>query len=164
MKILLVGSGGREDAIAWKIAQSRGTQIFCAPGNPGIAEYATCVPVKATDIDGLLSFALSEQMDLTVVGPEAPLVAGIADRFRKEGHLICGPTAAAAQAEGSKAWFKRLLIKHNLPTAPFEVFTNRYNALAYIRGRGVQNTVIKADGLMGGKGGKTSQYSRGSRV
>ena len=152
MKILVIGSGGREATMVWALAQAPDTEVFCAPGNAGIAEQATCVSVKATDIDGLLSFAKSEQMDLTVVGPEAPLVAGITDRFHEEGLLICGPSAAAAQTEGSKAWFKRLLAKHNLPTAPFEVFTDKDNALAYIRERGVQNIVIKADGLMGGKG------------
>ena len=152
MKILVAGSGGREAAMVWVFAQTSDTEVFCAPGNAGIAEYATCIPVKATDIDGLLSFARSEKMDLTVVGPETPLVAGIANLFRKEGLMICGPSAAAAQSEGSKAWFKRLLAKHKIPTAPFKTFTNRDAALSYIRERGAQNIVIKADGLMGGKG------------
>jgi len=152
VKILVIGSGGREAAVVWALARAPDTKVFCAPGNAGIAEYATCVPVKATDIDGLLAFAQSEQIDLTVVGPEAPLVAGIADRFREEDLLVCGPSAAAAQSEGSKAWFKRLLAKYNIPTAPFEVFSEKDAALAYIRKRGVQNIVIKADGLMGGKG------------
>lgn len=151
-KILVVGSGGREAAMVWALAQAPNTTVFCAPGNAGIAEHATCVPIKATDVGELQSFARDEQMNLTVVGPEAPLVAGIVDCFREEDLLICGPSAAAAQTEGSKAWFKRLLVKHNIPTAPFEVFTSRDDALAYIRERGVQNIVIKADGLMGGKG------------
>lgn len=152
MKVLVVGSGGREAAMVWALAQAPNIEVFCAPGNAGIAEHATCVPMKATDINGLLSFAQREQIDLTVVGPEAPLVSGIADRFREEGLLVCGPSTTAARSEGSKAWFKRLLAKHNIPTAPFRVFADKDNAFEYIRERGVQNTVIKADGPMGGKG------------
>jgi phosphoribosylamine--glycine ligase len=151
-KILVVGSGGREAAMVWAFAQTPRTKVFCAPGNAGIAEYAECVPVEATDISGLLSFALSERIDLTVVGPEAPLVAGIADRFREKDLLICGPSAAAARSEGSKAWFKRLLAKQDIPTAPFDVFANRNGAFRYIYKRGARNIVIKADGLTGGKG------------
>lgn len=150
--ILVVGSGGREAAMVWALSRASDTVVFCAPGNAGIAEYATCVPIKATDIDRLLGFARTQRMDLTIVGPEAPLVAGIVDRFREESLLICGPSALASRSEASKAWFKRLLAKYSIPTAPFTVFTDRDGALAYIRERGAQNIVIKADGLMGGKG------------
>ena len=152
MKVLVVGSGGREAAMVRRLAQSPGVVIFCAPGNAGIAEQATCVPLKATDIEGLLALARGEGIDLTIVGPEAPLVAGIVDRFRDTGRLICGPSAAAAQAEGSKLWFKRFLARHNLPTAPFEAFNDRNAALMSVSERGARNIVIKADGLMGGKG------------
>ncbi len=151
MMILVVGSGGREAAMVKRL-KSEGHNVFCAPGNAGIAKYATLVPAKATDFDGLLWFAREALMDLTIVGPEAPLVAGMVDQFRDAGLKICGPTALAAQTEGSKAWFKDFLAKHKLPTAPFRVFTDYEEALAYIRERGVQNIVIKADGLMGGKG------------
>lgn len=152
MKVLVIGGGGREAAMVWKLAQSPDTEIFCAPGNAGIAEHATCIPLQATDITGLLSFAKHQKIDLTIVGPEAPLVAGITDRFREADLLICGPSAAAAQAEGSKRWFKGLLVTYDLPTAPFRVFNKPYEALVYINQRGAQSIVIKADGLMGGKG------------
>lgn len=153
MKVLIVGSGGRESAMVWAVSQRPDVEIFCAPGNAGIAEYATCYPsVKAADIDGLLKIAHEEQIDLTIVGPEAPLVAGIVDRFQAEDHLIFGPSKEVAQAEGSKSWFKNLLTKHSIPTAPYEVFTDRNAATKYILKRGVENIVIKADGLMGGKG------------
>ncbi len=151
MKTFVIGSGAREGAMCKRYA-SEGHTVFCAPGNAGIAQFAQCVPIKATDIGALLAFARDTSIDLTVVGPEAPLVAGIVDQFREAGLKICGPTALAAQAEGSKSWFKNLLAKYKLPTAPFKVFSDYEGALAYIRERGVQNIVIKADGLMGGKG------------
>ncbi len=151
-KILVIGSGGREAAIVLQLAQSSDTSVFCAPGNAGIAEHATCVPIKATDIGKLLAFALENAIDLTIVGPEASLVAGIVGRFRAAGLLICGPTAMAARAEGSKEWFKRFLDRNGFVTADFSVFVDRDAALANIRERGVLNIVIKADGLMGGKG------------
>ena len=132
-KVLAVGSGGREAAMVLRLAQSPGTTVYCAPGNPGIGEQAICVPtIGAMDITKLLTFAVDESIDLTVVGPEGPLAAGIVDRFREKGKLICGPTAAAAQAEASKAWFKRLLQKYDIPTAPFKVFDENHKAFAYI--------------------------------
>lgn len=152
MKILVVGSGGREAAMVWALAQTPDIEIFCAPGNAGIAERAMCVPISATDIDSLLAFARDEYIDLTVVGPEAPLVAGIVDRFWAEGLFICGPSATAAQTEGSKSWFKYFLTWHDIPTAPFEVFDDYDEALVFIHERGAKSIVIKADGLMGGKG------------
>lgn len=152
-RILVIGSGGREAAMTWKLKQADAwIQVFCAPGNAGVAGYATCVDIKATDIDALVSFAQDAEIALTIVGPEAPLVDGIVDRFREAGLLICGPTASAARAEGSKAWFKQLLAQHEIPTAAFEVFTDQDEALAHIAALGAENIVIKADGLMGGKG------------
>lgn len=153
MKVLIVGSGGRESAMVWSVSQRPDIEIFCAPGNAGIAEYATCYPsVKATDIDELLKIAHEEQIDLTIVGPEAPLVAGIVDRFREHDLLIYGPSKEVARAEGSKAWFKDLLTKYGIPTAPYEVFSDYEYAIDSVLKRGASNIVIKADGLMGGKG------------
>lgn len=152
-KILIVGGGGREAAMAWKLTQNPDTQVFCAPGNAGIEQWAELVSISATDIDRLLAFARKERIDLTIVGPEQPLVDGIVDQFQAEGQLICGPTKKAAMlTEGSKAAFKDLLAASNLPTAPYRVFDSRRRALAYVRERGPVNIVIKADGLMGGKG------------
>ena len=155
MKILVIGGGGREAALCARFAQGE-NEVFCAPGNAGIARYATCVPIKASgkpeDNHALLKFVEEHSIDLTVVGPEAPLVGGIVDLFQGCNRRICGPSAKAAQSEGSKAWFKNLLAKHNLPTAPYKVFNDSEKALAYIHERSVQNIVIKADGLMGGKG------------
>jgi phosphoribosylamine--glycine ligase len=154
MKILLVGAGGREHALAWKLAQSpRVREVLVAPGNPGTAREPRCrnVDVAATDLDGLLALAEREAVDLTVVGPEAPLVAGIVDRFRAAGRRIFGPTAAAAQLEGSKAFAKDFLKRHGIPTAFYEVFTEVEPALAYVRCHGAP-IVVKADGLAAGKG------------
>jgi phosphoribosylamine--glycine ligase len=154
MKLLLVGSGGREHALAWKLAQSpRVTEVLVAPGNPGTAREPKCrnVAVKATDIDALLALAEREAIALTIVGPEAPLVLGIVDRFRAAGLRIFGPTAAAAQLEGSKAYAKAFLARHRIPTAFFDVFTAVEPALAYVRQHGAP-IVIKADGLAAGKG------------
>jgi phosphoribosylamine--glycine ligase len=154
MKILLVGSGGREHALAWKLAQSaRVGEVLVAPGNPGTAREPRCrnVDVAASDLDGLLALAEREAVDLTVVGPEAPLVAGIVDRFRAAGRRIFGPSAAAAQLEGSKAFAKDFLKRHGIPTAFYEVFTDVEPALAYVRRHGAP-IVVKADGLAAGKG------------
>lgn len=154
MKILVIGNGGREHALAWKLAQSaRVSEVLVAPGNAGTATEARCrnVAVAATDIDGLLALAEREQVALTVVGPEAPLVAGVVDRFRAAGRRIFGPTAAAAQLEGSKAFAKDFLARHGIPTGRYAVFTELEPALAYVRAQGAP-IVIKADGLAAGKG------------
>ena len=154
MKILVIGSGGREHAMAWKLAQSpRVSEVIVAPGNAGTATEPRCrnAPVKATDLDGLLALAQSEGVALTVVGPEAPLVAGVVDRFRAAGLRIFGPTAAAAQLEGSKAFAKDFLARHGIPTAFYAVHTEVNAALTYVRGKGAP-IVIKADGLAAGKG------------
>ena len=153
-KVLVIGSGGREHALAWKLAQSpRVTEVIVAPGNAGTATEARCrnVPVKVTDIEGLLALARDEGVSLTVVGPEVPLVAGVVDRFRTAGLRIFGPTAAAAQLEGSKAFAKDFLARHGIPTAFYAVHTDVDAALAYIRSKGAP-IVVKADGLAAGKG------------
>ncbi len=154
MKILVIGSGGREHAMAWKLAQSpRVSEVIVAPGNAGTATEPRCrnAPVKATDLDGLLALAQSDGVALTVVGPEAPLVAGVVDRFRAAGLRIFGPTAAAAQLEGSKAFAKDFLARHGIPTAFYAVHSDVDAALAYVREKGAP-IVIKADGLAAGKG------------
>ena len=154
MKILVIGSGGREHALAWKLAQSpRVVEVIVAPGNAGTAREGKCrnAAVKATDIDGLLRLAQDEGIALTVVGPEQPLVAGVVDAFRAEGHRIFGPTAAAAQLEGSKAYAKDFLQRHGIPTAFYEVHTDIDAALAFVRAKGAP-IVVKADGLAAGKG------------
>ena len=154
MKLLVIGSGGREHALAWKLAQSpRVDEVLVAPGNAGTATEPRCrnVDVTATDIDGLLALALRERVAFTVVGPEAPLVAGVVDRFQAEGLRIFGPTAAAAQLEGSKAFAKDFLARHGIPTARYAVFTEADAALAYLREHGAP-IVVKADGLAAGKG------------
>ena len=154
MKLLVIGSGGREHALAWKLAQSpRVTEVLVAPGNAGTAREAKCrnVAIKATDIDGLLDLARREDVALTVVGPEQPLVVGVVDMFRAAGHRIFGPTAAAAQLEGSKAFAKDFLARHGIPTAFYAVHTDVDDALAYVRDKGAP-IVIKADGLAAGKG------------
>lgn len=154
MKILVIGSGGREHALAWKIAQSpRVAEVLVAPGNAGTAREDKCrnVAVGATEIDRLVDLVKQEGVALTVVGPEAPLVAGVVDRFRSEGLRIFGPTAAAAQLEGSKAFAKDFLARHGIPTAHYAVFTETAPALAHVREKGAP-IVIKADGLAAGKG------------
>ncbi|MGO1070139.1 phosphoribosylamine--glycine ligase [Lysobacter sp. CA199] len=154
MKVLVIGSGGREHALAWKLAQSpRIDEVLVAPGNAGTAYEAKCrnVGVAATDIDGLLKLAADEGVAVTVVGPEAPLVAGVVDRFRADGRRIFGPTAAAAQLEGSKAYAKDFLARHGIPTAYYAVHTDVDAALAYVREKGAP-IVVKADGLAAGKG------------
>lgn len=152
MKVLVIGSGGREHTLVWKIAQSsKVEQIFCAPGNAGIAQQAQLVDIKAEDTDGLLEFALKEKIDLTVVGPEVPLVNGVVDRFQEKGLKIFGPGAAAARLEGSKVFAKEIMSKYNVPTAGYEVFQDSQKAKDYIAKKGAP-VVIKADGLAAGKG------------
>lgn len=154
MKLLVIGNGGREHALAWKLAQSpRVDEVLVAPGNAGTAREHGCrnVDVAATDLDGLLGLVRRERVDLTVVGPEAPLVAGIVDRFRDEGLRIFGPTAAAARLEGSKAYAKDFLARHGIPTAHYAVHDDLDAALAYVRDKGTP-IVVKADGLAAGKG------------
>jgi len=152
MKVLVVGSGGREHALVWKLKQSpRVEKIYCAPGNAGIAEQAECLPVKGEDIEGLLKAAQELRVDLTVVGPEAPLTLGIVDRFSAEGLRIFGPTKNAARLEGSKAFMKDLLKKYRIPTAAFETFAAPDQAKKYLKKVGAP-IVVKADGLAAGKG------------
>lgn len=154
MKLLVIGSGGREHALAWKLAQSpRVSEIIVAPGNAGTATEGKCrnVAIKVTDIEGLLKLAQDEAVGLTVVGPEVPLVLGVVDRFRQAGLRIFGPTAAAAQLEGSKAFAKDFLARHGIPTAYYAVHTEVDSALAYLHEKGAP-IVIKADGLAAGKG------------
>ncbi|HOX54490.1 MAG: phosphoribosylamine--glycine ligase [Candidatus Omnitrophica bacterium] len=152
MKILVIGSGGREHALVWKIAQSKLVdKIFCAPGNGGIAEIAECVNIKVDDIAGLLKFAIEKKIDLTVVGPEIPLVAGIVDKFQAKGLKIFGPNKFAAQLEGSKVFAKEFMVRNNIPTAKFKSFDDSLNAKDYIDEVGAP-LVVKAEGLASGKG------------
>jgi phosphoribosylamine--glycine ligase len=152
MKILVVGSGGREHALVWKIKQSKKTEkIYCAPGNAGISRIADCVDIAVTDVKKLVTFAKKEKIDLTVVGPESSLVAGIVDAFENEGLRIFGPTMKAAELEGSKVFSKEFLKKYNIPTASFGVFDNSEKAKKYIDAQGAP-IVVKADGLAAGKG------------
>jgi len=152
MKVLVVGGGGREHALVWKIAQSPlVTQIFCAPGNPGTSKLATNLPIKAEEIDKLFGFAKTEGIELTVVGPELPLSLGIVDLFQEYGLKIFGPSRAAARIEASKAFSKELMKKYNIPTAAYGIFTEIAPALAFIRQTGAP-IVVKADGLAAGKG------------
>lgn len=152
MKVLVVGGGGREHALVWKVAQSpRVKRIFAAPGNAGIANLAECVPIKAEDIKGLLEFARSRAVDLTLVGPEGPLSLGIVDEFTKTGLRIFGPSGKAAIIEGSKRFSKDLMKKYDIPTADYAVFTDQARAEAYVREKGAP-IVVKADGLAAGKG------------
>lgn len=152
MKVLVIGSGGREHALAWKISQSpRVSKVYCAPGNAGISQVAECVAVQPTDINALISFAGKEGIDLTVVGPEAPLALGIVDRFRGAGLKIFGPPGAAAQMESSKSFAKKIMHKYNIPTAESKDFTDVKTATEYIKEKGTP-LVLKADGLAAGKG------------
>ncbi|MBQ6660487.1 MAG: phosphoribosylamine--glycine ligase [Lachnospiraceae bacterium] len=153
MKILVIGGGGREHAIVTAIARSsKATEIFCAPGNAGIAELATCVPIGVMEFDKLIAFAKEEKIDLTVVGPDDPLVGGVVDAFEAEGLRVFGPRANAAIIEGSKAFSKALMRKYNIPTAAYETFSDAEEAVAYIRAQGKYPVVLKADGLALGKG------------
>ncbi len=152
MRVLVVGGGGREHALAWKIAGSPLVdELFCAPGNAGMAELGTCVDIKAEDLEGLAAFAERERIDLTVVGPEAPLVAGIADLFQSRGLSVFGPSREAAQMEGSKHFAKQLMLEAGVPTGSAEVFTDYERAMECVR-RGSPPYVVKADGLAAGKG------------
>ncbi len=151
-RILIVGSGGREHAIAWRLAQdAEPAALYAAPGNPGIAAIATCIPLGAADVDALIGFCLGERIDLVVVGPEIPLIAGIVDRFAAAGLPAVGPTAAAAELEGSKAFTKALCRTHDIPTAESRTFTAFDKARAHITASPV-GLVVKADGLCAGKG------------
>ena len=152
MRILIIGSGGREHALAWKIAQSpRVTKLFCAPGNAGIAELAETVPIPAMEIAKLAAFASAHKIDLTIVGPEGPLCAGIVDVFHGQGLRVFGPNKRAAQLEGSKVFSKKILLKYNIPTAAAAIFDNPSDARAHLHRVGVP-MVVKADGLAAGKG------------
>lgn len=152
MNILVVGGGGREHTIVWKIAQSPlADKIYAAPGNGGIEEIAECVPIKATDIDGIVSFAKEKHIDLVMVAPDDPLVLGMVDALEKEGIRAFGPRANAAIIEGSKAFAKELMKKYDIPTARYEVFDNSESAVEYLKNQSFP-IVIKADGLALGKG------------
>ncbi|HEU5360538.1 MAG TPA: phosphoribosylamine--glycine ligase [Candidatus Deferrimicrobiaceae bacterium] len=152
LKILVVGSGGREHALVWKLAQSPLVEkIFAAPGNPGMGKDAELVPVSVDEIPKLVDFAVKQGVDLTVVGPEAPLAAGITDDLTRHGLLVCGPSKAAAQLEGSKVFTKNILAKYGIPTADFRVFDDYDDAEQYVLTHRLP-VVIKADGLAAGKG------------
>ncbi len=152
MRVLVIGGGGREHALVWKLRQSpRLRALYCAPGNAGIAEEAECVPIAAEDLRGLVRFAREREIDLTVVGPEVPLTMGLVDRFAAAGLRAFGPTAAAARLEGSKAFTKELLRQLKIPTAFFGVFTDADEAARYVEEVGAP-VVVKADGLAAGKG------------
>jgi phosphoribosylamine--glycine ligase len=152
VKVLVVGSGGREHALVWKLAQSpRVSQLFCAPGNAGIEALARCVPIEAEDVEGLKAFARTEGIDLTVVGPEKPLSLGIVDDFRRNKLRIFGPTRGAARIESSKQFAKDLMVRHRVPTASARSFDALAPALDYVRQQPVP-LVVKADGLAQGKG------------
>lgn len=152
MKVLVIGSGGREHALAWKIAQSPlVTKVYCAPGNPGMRGLAECVAIRANDIDGLSAFATDNAVDLTVVGPEDPLAGGIVDVFSAKGLRVFGPSAAAARLEGSKAFAKDAMQRYGIPTAEYAEFAQPDEALEYVRAQGAP-IVVKADGLAAGKG------------
>jgi phosphoribosylamine--glycine ligase len=154
MKVLIIGGGGREHALAWKAAQSpQVDKVYVAPGNAGTAteDNLENIAIDAEDIDALLAFALEQSIDLTIVGPEAPLVAGVVDRFQAGGLRIFGPSAAAAELEGSKAFSKDFLARHHIPTAAYGNFADLDQAVAYIRQQGAP-IVVKADGLAAGKG------------
>jgi len=152
MKVLIVGSGGREHAIAWKVAQSEKVdKIYCAPGNAGCAEYAECVPIGAMEFDKLVAFAKEKEIDLTVIGMDDPLVGGVVDAFEEAGLRVFGPRKNAAILEGSKAFSKDLMKKYHIPTAAYENFDNAEDALAYLE-TAKMPIVLKADGLALGKG------------
>src|ERR1700760_2873611 len=152
MNVLVVGSGGREPALCWAIANSPLlTKLYCAPGNPGIAAVAECINIDSLDIPALVGFAQDHAIDLVVPGPEAPLVAGLTDAMEDAGIPCCGPTKAAAQLEGSKTFTKELADAASIPTAMWERFDDIEQARAFVRKRGVP-IVVKADGLAGGKG------------
>ena len=152
MKVLVVGSGGREHAIIWKLKQSpKADKIYCAPGNAGIAQDAQCVPIGAMEIDKLVQFAKDENIDFTIIGMDDPLVAGVVDAFEAEGLRVFGPRKNAAIIEGSKAFSKDLMKKYGIPTAKYETFDNYEEAKKYVLSQSVP-IVVKADGLALGKG------------
>ena len=154
MKILVVGAGGREHALSWKISQSPlATKVFVAPGNGGteLETLITNVDIQANDIEGLAEFALKEKIDLTIIGPEDPLVKGITDRFNQIGLKCFGPSKSAAQLEGSKEFMKKFLKRHHIPTASYATFNDSNEAKKYVKEKGCP-IVIKADGLAAGKG------------
>tara|TARA_R110002095_G_scaffold168897_5_gene146653 strand:+ start:6661 stop:7941 length:1281 start_codon:yes stop_codon:yes gene_type:complete len=153
MKVLVIGQGGREHALVWKLAQSESvSQIFCAPGNAGTQLDATNVPIDASDIPRIVAFAKAESIRLAIVGPEVPLVAGMSDALRAAGIAVFGPSKAAAELEGSKSFAKQMMWKANVPTAKSETFSNFEAAEAFLEDREEQPLVIKADGLAAGKG------------
>lgn len=152
MKILVIGGGGREHAIVWKLSQSRYVdKIYCVPGNAGIADIAECIDIDLSDFDALLDFVKYEWVDLTIVGPEAPLSRGIVDFFERDERRIIGPTKTAAQLESSKVFSKEFMKRHRIPTAEYKAFTSYLHAEDYVRMKGAP-IVIKADGLAAGKG------------
>ena len=152
MKVLVVGGGGREHALVWKLSQSpRVKEVFCAPGNGGISQSARCLAIAPDDLEGLVRFGKDEQIDLTVVGPELPLTMGIVNLFQNEGLRIFGATKAAARLEGSKSFAKDLMRHYNIPSARYRVFDDHDEAVAYIKKEGTP-IVVKADGLAAGKG------------
>lgn len=152
LRVLVIGSGGREHALVWKLAQSPLVKkVFCAPGNGGIAELAECVPIGVTDVNRLLAFAKDQEIDLTVVGPEAALLAGITDAFEAEGLAVFGPNQQAAEIEGSKSFAKDLMARYGIPTGKYRTFTTAAEAKQYVREQGAP-IVVKADGLAAGKG------------
>lgn len=152
MKVLVVGGGGREHALTWKLAQSsKIDKLYIAPGNPGTAQLGENIAIEDSDLEGLLYFALEKEIDLTIVGPEAPLVAGIVDLFQKNNLSIFGPDSSAARLEGSKVFSKNLMAKYNIPTAEYKVFTMTDEAISYIKQKGAP-IVVKAEGLAAGKG------------
>lgn len=153
MKVLVIGSGGREHTIVWKLNQSdKVSKIYCAPGNGGISDVAECVPISVMDFPALTAFAKENKIDLTVVAPDDPLAAGAVDAFEAEGSRAFGPNKAAAIIEGSKAFSKDLMKKYNIPTAKYEVFDNSTDAISYIKSNNEFPIVVKADGLALGKG------------
>jgi phosphoribosylamine---glycine ligase len=153
MKTLIIGQGGREHVLAWKLAQSPlVTEVFCAPGNAGTAAEARNVPLSATDIPAIVQFAKREKIGLTVVGPEAPLVLGLADALEGEGLKVFGPSQKAAELEGSKTFSKNLMRQAGVPTAEYQSFTNFEDAIGYVEDRSEKPLVVKADGLAAGKG------------
>lgn len=153
MKILVVGGGGRENAIVWKLKETReDLEIYCAPGNGGIAQIANCVDIKATDMENMLHFAVDSQIDFCIVAPDDPLAMGMIDEMEKRGIPAFGPSKLAAEIESSKVFSKQLMKKYGIPTADYEVFTDKDAAIEYIQNRNQYPIVVKADGLALGKG------------
>lgn len=165
MRVCVVGGGGREHALVWKLSQSPEVEkIYCVPGNAGIASLAECVPIEAGEVEKILDFVRAKEIHLTVVGPEAPLTAGIADLFHEQGRLIFGPCKEGARLEGSKVWAKRFMIKYGIPTAAYEVFHDAAEAYTYLQ-KASYPLVVKADGLAAGKGVIIAQnYSEANKA